>query len=252
MKKVIFHLLGNAHLDPVWLWDWREGLNEGITTIRTILDLMEEDPKMTFMRGESLIYQHLEREDPKSFARVKKLVAEGRWDVIGGTFIQPDTNLPATETLARQFTVAQAYFRRAFGRVPEAAWAADSFGHSAGYPEILAAAGMKYFAYTRPEEKHMPLAHPAFWWESASGARILAYRPTFGWYGTEHDEIFRRFDGYLAQNEKFPAKNVGCFYGLGNHGGGPSRRQLDDNRDCRAFRVTQASIVVAPSPIELN
>jgi alpha-mannosidase len=230
VKKVVFHLLGNAHLDPVWLWDWREGLNEGITTIRTILELMDEDPRMTFIRGESLIYQHLEREDPETFARVKALVEEGRWDVIGGTFIQPDTNLPATETLARQFTVAQAYFRRAFGRTPEAAWAADSFGHSAGYPEILAAAGMKYFAFTRPEERYVHLDHPAFWWESASGARILSYRPTFGWYGTERDEVFRRFDGYLTANEKFAAKNVGCFYGLGNHGGGPSRRQLDEIR----------------------
>ncbi len=230
MKKVVFHLLANAHLDPVWLWDWREGLNEGITTIRTMLELMDEDPKMTFIRGESLIYEHLQREDPKSFERVKEYAARGRWDVVGGTFIQPDTNLPATETLARQFAVAQTYFRSAFGRAPDAAWAADSFGHCAGYPEILSAAGMKYFAFTRPDAKTVALDHPAFWWESASGARILAYRPTFGWYGAERDEIFRRLDGYLAANEKFSAKNIGCFYGMGNHGGGPSRRQLDEIR----------------------
>ena len=230
MKKTVFHLLANAHLDPVWLWDWREGLNEGVTTIRTILDLMDEDPKMTFMRGESIIYQHLQEQDPKAFARVKKHVESGRWDIVGGTYIQPDTNLPASETLARQFTVALEYFRNAFGVTPKAAWAADSFGHSAGYPEILAAAGMKYFAFTRPDSKQVTLEHPAFWWESASGSRILAYRPTFGWYGTERDEIFRRFDGYLEANEKYSAQNIGCFYGLGNHGGGASRRLLDDIR----------------------
>ena len=93
MKKTI-HLIGNAHLDPVWLWDRREGLNEGITTVRTMLDLMDEFPEMTFIRGESAIYQHVEKYDPPTFARIKKMVQAGRWDVVGGTCIQPDTNLP--------------------------------------------------------------------------------------------------------------------------------------------------------------
>ncbi len=228
MRKIIFHLIANAHLDPVWLWDWREGMNEGLTTVRTILDLMDEDPQMTFIRGEAAIYQHIQDNDPKSFARIKQFVQEGRWDIVGGTYIQPDTNLPATEVLTRQFTVAQNYFRSNFGQVPRVAWAADSFGHSAGYPEILSAAGMTGFAFTRPWE--IALEHPAFWWESASGARVLCYRPTVGWYGTERDEIFRRLDAYLLDNQKYPAQNVGCFYGVGNHGGGPTRRQLDDIR----------------------
>ena len=64
MKKTI-HLIGNAHLDPVWLWDRREGLNEGITTVRTMLDLMEEFPEMTFIRGEAAIFQHIEKYDPR-------------------------------------------------------------------------------------------------------------------------------------------------------------------------------------------
>ncbi|MCE0484846.1 MAG: hypothetical protein LV479_11490 [Methylacidiphilales bacterium] len=227
-KKVTFHLLANAHLDPVWLWDWREGLNEGIITVRTILELMEEYPKMTFMRGEAAIYEHIEKTDPETFARIRAMVKAGRWDVIGGTYIQPDTNMPATETLARHFTVGQNYFQRAFGFRPRVAWAADSFGHSAGLPEILTAAGMTGFAFTRPMEKQFHLDNHAFWWESDSGARILCYRPTVGWYGTERDEIFRRFDGYLKETIEKPVLHVGCFYGLGNHGGGPSRRHLEE------------------------
>ena len=230
MKKVVVHLLANAHLDPVWLWDWREGFNEGITTVRTVINLMDENPQMTFIRGEAAIYQHIQAHDPKTFARIEQLVQQGRWDVVGGTYIQPDTNLPATETLARHFTVAQKYFRSTFGHVPRVAWAADSFGHSAGLPEILSAAGMTGFAFTRPDDKVVALAHPAFWWQGASGARILCYRPTTGWYGTERDEIFRRLDGYLQANEKHLAQNIGCFYGIGNHGGGPTRRQLDEIR----------------------
>ena len=109
MTKTI-HLIGNAHLDPVWLWDRREGLNEGITTVRTMLDLMDEFPEMTFIRGESAIYQHVEKYDPASFARIKKMVKAGRWDVVGGTYIQPDTNLPGTETLVRQYAHGQPPF----------------------------------------------------------------------------------------------------------------------------------------------
>jgi len=230
MKKTTFHLLANAHLDPVWLWDWREGLNEGIITVRTILDLMDEDPALTFIRGEAAIYQHIQAHDSATFARIEERVREGRWDVVGGTYIQPDTNLPATETMSRHFTVAQNYFRTTFGRAPRVAWAADSFGHGGGLPEIMAKAGMTGFAFTRPEPRYIELAHPAFWWEGASGARVLGYRPTMGWYGTERDEVFRRFDGQLKLNEKSPARNIGFFWGVGNHGGGPTRRQLEDIR----------------------
>src|SRR5437016_13718982 len=85
-----FHLIPNAHLDPVWLWDWREGANEALVTCRTILDLMDEDPALTFIRGESFIYQHIEQHDPATFKRIARYIKQGRWDVVGGTVIQPD------------------------------------------------------------------------------------------------------------------------------------------------------------------
>ncbi len=228
MPRYTFHLIANAHLDPVWLWDWREGMTEGLTTVRTILDLMDERPEMTFIRGEAALYRHIEERDPKTFERIRRQIDAGRWDVVGGTHIQPDTNLPATETLARQFLSAQAYFRSRFGTAPRIAWAADSFGHSAGLPEILTQAGMTGFAFTRPEKRELALKNPAFWWEGSGGSRILAYRPTAGWYGSDRDEIPRRLDAYLEAAAGFPMRNIGCFYGVGNHGGGPTRRHLDD------------------------
>jgi len=227
MPRYTFHLIANAHLDPVWLWDWREGMTEGVTTVRTILDLMDERPEMTFIRGEAAIYQHIEQRDPETFARILKQIAAGRWDVVGGTHIQPDTNLPATETLARQFASGQAYFRSRLGTAPRIAWAADSFGHSAGLPEILVQAGMTGFAFTRPEKKELALKNPAFWWEGSGGSRILTYRPIAGWYGTNRDEMPRRLDACLEAAAEFPMSNVGCYYGVGNHGGGPTRRHLD-------------------------
>src|SRR5512144_988924 len=105
MAMITFHLIANAHLDPVWLWDWREGLNEGLITCRTILDLMDEDRDLTFMRGESAIYEHIRRTDQATFDRIRKYVGKGRWELVGGTHIQPDTNLPATETLARHYAM---------------------------------------------------------------------------------------------------------------------------------------------------
>ena len=115
MKKT-FHLIANAHLDPVWLWDWREGLNEGIITSRTILDLMDEIDDLTCIRGEAVVYQHIEKYDPKTFARIKKYVAEGRWDIVGGTHVQPDMNLTGTETMGVIFSGPNSIFTHALTR----------------------------------------------------------------------------------------------------------------------------------------
>ncbi len=225
----VFHILPNAHLDPVWFWDWREGLNEGIITTRTVLDLMDEFPDLTFMRGEAALYRHIEEHDPDTFRRVKLMVEAGRWDVVGGTWIQPDTNMTATETLLRHFALGQAYFRDRFGFAPRVAWAADSFGHSAGLPEILAAAGMEGFSFSRPGQNLVPLPKTAFWWEGVGGARILSYRvPPCGWYGSEREETPRRLDRSLDLARKSDLRNVGVYLGLGNHGGGPTRRHILD------------------------
>lgn len=227
----IFHILPNAHLDPVWFWDWREGLNEGIITTRTILDLMDEFPDLTFMRGEAAIYRHIEEHDPATFRRLRRMIEAGRWDVVGGTWIQPDTNMPSTETFLRHFALGQAFFRNRFGFAPRVAWAADSFGHSAGLPEILAAAGMEGFSFSRPAQNILPLPKTAFWWESAGGARILAYRVPDGGYCCDRDAMVGKLDGTLNLARQSDLRNVGVYMGLGNHGGGPSRRQIRDVYD---------------------
>ncbi len=223
-----FHLLPNAHLDPVWLWDWREGLNEGIITTRAVLNLMDEFPDLTFMRGEALLYRHIEEHDPDTFRRIKTMIAAGRWDVVGGTLIQPDTNMPATESMVRHFAMGQAYFASRFHKTPRVAWSADSFGHSAGLPEILHAAGMESFSFSRPFHDQVALSKPAFWWEAASGARILGYRVPAGWYGSERGEITQKLDATLAQAPAAGLHHIGVYMGLGNHGGGPTRRQIMD------------------------
>jgi alpha-mannosidase len=230
MKRTIVHVIPNAHLDPVWLWDFREGLNEGIATCRAMLDLLDANPDLTFIRGEAAIYEHVRRTDPATFARILKMIRTGRWDAVGGTWIQPDTNLLESETLCRHYEVGLRYFREKLGVKVKCGWQADSFGHSAGLPDVLAAGGVENFAFTRPPQEVLPLRTPAFWWHGRGNARILAYRPPLGWYGCERDEVKRRFDLLVPWVKKSPLRNVAMFIGLGNHGGGPSQRLIDDIR----------------------
>ena len=232
--KYVFHLLPNAHLDPVWLWDWREGLNEGLITVRTILDLMDEFPELTFIRGESSIYEHIELTHRPTFERIRRLVEAGRWDIIGGTYNQPDTNLAATETLCRQYERGLSYFESRFGFRPSVAWQADSFGHTPGLPNILSSFGMESFAFTRPMRGQFPMQEPAFWWQGNHQNRILCYRQYWMAYCSERHNLLEILDTTLEGARKEPLVHVGVLMGLGNHGGGPSRRHIQDARDWAA------------------
>jgi alpha-mannosidase len=222
------HLIANAHLDPVWLWDWKEGLNEGITTCRTVLNLMDERPELTFIRGEAAIYEHIERFDPATFERIRGMVQAGRWDVVGGNYVQPDTNLTGEKTMRRHFARGRSYFASRFGQAPTIAWAADSFGHSAGLPDIMAEAGMTGYAFSRPATAQLKLPGMPFWWQGPSGGRVLTYRPYDGAYYSERDDIVTKLDGLLKAAGENGDEHIGCFYGIGNHGGGPTRRLQDD------------------------
>jgi alpha-mannosidase len=237
----IFHLLPNAHLDPVWLWDWREGLNEGRITVRTVLDLMDENPELTFMRGESIIYEHIQKTEPGLFKRIRTKIEEGRWDVVGGTVVQPDTNLASTETICREFERGLEYFQKNLGVRPTIAWQADSFGHTAGFPNIMAAFGMTGFAFTRPQRREFPMPDPAFWWEGAGTNRILCYRQHWKWYCSERGGMNEVLDETLRGAESADFVHVGALIGLGNHGGGPTRRHL---KDIEAWRLRHPQIEV--------
>lgn len=230
MKKFVVHIIPNAHLDPVWLWDYREGLNEGVATCRTILDLMDANPDLTFIRGEAAIYEHIRRTDPATFVRILEKIRSGKWDAVGGSWIQPDTNLLDSETLCRHYEVGLRYFREKLGVTVKCGWQADSFGHTAGLPDVFAAGGIENFAFTRPPIEHFPIKTAAFWWHGRGDAKTLCYRSPIGWYGNERTEMIPRMDLLLPWSKKTTLRNVAVFMGLGNHGGGPSQRLIDDVR----------------------
>lgn len=226
-RKTIY-ILPNAHLDPVWLWDWKEGYHEGVRTCRSMVQLMSEYPELTFNRGEAFIYEYIADADPQLFARIRELIAAGRWGIIGGNAVQPDTNMPSTTAMLHQFRYGMAYFQRQFGFKVRTAWAADSFGHSAGLPDLLCQAGMTRFACTRPQPYLLKLPGETFWWEGVSGARILATRLDVGWYGADDGEMPKRLDRVLEINETRPLRTLATGCGCGDHGGGTTRHQLDD------------------------
>src|SRR5215216_1657860 len=124
-------MIGNAHIDPVWLWSWQAGVDEALATFRSAADRCEEYPEFVFTRGESWLFEQVERIDPELFERVRRLVESGRWHITGGQYIQPDVNLSTVMGLHRQIIHGQRYFKDRFGVSPKVGYNVDSFGHPA-------------------------------------------------------------------------------------------------------------------------
>ena len=225
MRKPAVHLICNAHLDPVWQWRWEEGASEALATFRTAADLLEEHPKLVFCHNEAWLYRQVERLAPELFLRIRKLVRAGRWAVAGGWFLQPDTNLPGTESLVRHIVFGRRYFKSRFGKAPVAAYNFDSFGHSGGLPQLLRGAGFRMYIHMRPGPEDLRLPADLYVWEGVDGSRVLAYRLEVGLYHTERDNIEERLDAGVAKALEL-GRDVAVFWGLGDHGGGPTRRDL--------------------------
>ena len=117
--KPRIHLLCNAHIDPVWQWEWEEGAAEAISTFRTAADLCEAFDGFVFNHNEAVLYQWVETYEPELFARIQRLVREGRWHIMGGWFLQPDCNMPSGESFVRQILTGQTLLRREVRRTPD-------------------------------------------------------------------------------------------------------------------------------------
>ena len=140
MKTV--HLICNAHLDPVWLWEWEEGTAEAISTFRTAADFCEKFDGFIFNHNEVILYRWVEEYDPPLFRRIKKLVKEKKWHIMGGWFLQPDCNMPSGESFVRQILAGRRYFGEKFGVTPTTAINFDPFGHTRGLVQVLGHAGV--------------------------------------------------------------------------------------------------------------
>lgn len=228
---IVVHMIGNAHVDPVWLWGWQAGVDEAVTTLSAAADRCDEYPDFIFTCGESWLYRQVERLRPDLFARIRRHVTAGQWAVVGGTYVQPDLNLPTWVALERQILHGQAYFRNRFGVAPRIGYNVDSFGQSAFLPDMFAAHGYTAYVFGRPGPEQVPLPYSAFLWRGASGAELPAFR-IFPGYAESVADLGEHIARALAQSDRALGHTM-CFYGVGNHGGGPTRRQIEWIREHR-------------------
>ena len=222
-------MIGNAHIDPVWLWEKSEGMSEIKSTFRSVLDRMKEFDDFYFSCACAGYYEWIERIDPDMFAEIKERVKEGRWEITGGFWIQPDCNMPCGESFARHALYSQCYFAEKFGVTAKTGYNVDSFGHNGMMPQILRQSGMENYVYMRPSDKENPsLAENLFFWESPDGSRVLSYRLPQEYSTKLLNESEALEEKYNKAKEIAAEKNQPqmLFYGVGNHGGGPTIRAL--------------------------
>jgi alpha-mannosidase len=216
-KDKVLHVIGYSHIDAAWLWPWRDGSNIVLTTFRSALDRMKETPGFKYSHSSAIHYQWVQRSYPKMFEEIKERVREGRLEVVGGWPVEPDCNIPSTESFVRHCLYGKEFCQRELGVDVNIGFNADSFGHAAGLPAILKAAGYRYYVFMRPQDHEMKLPL-LFWWEAPDGSRVLTLR------------IRRSYDNSplriaeAAQNNFAPGFNNAAFFlGVGDHGGAVTR-----------------------------
>lgn len=224
MKEL--HLLCNAHLDPVWQWQRPEGMAEALSTFRVAAEFCEEFDSFVFNHNESLLYEWVEEYEPELFEKIKKLVKEGKWRIMGGWYLQPDCLMPSGESFIRQIKTGRNYFMEKFGVKPETAINFDPFGHSRGLVQILKKFGYNSYVFMRPWEF---VPERDFIWCGYDGSEIYAHS-TNSAYGTHYHEVPKAIDEALEKAHN--GANL-MLWGVGNHGGGPSRCDILDIEEYR-------------------
>lgn len=222
------HLIGNAHLDPIWLWRWQEGCGEVLQTFRSALDRLNEYPDFVFTCSSASYYKWVEEIAPDMFEEIRERVKEGRWVPVNGWWVQPDCNIPSAESFARQALYSQLYYNEKFGRICKTAYNVDSFGHSGMLPQLIKNGGMNAYVMMRPGPHENAEIPNMFTWESLDGTRIPTFRiPAESGYGANSAEDISRTRDFSEKLMAEENHGMMIFYGVGNHGGGPTRRCIE-------------------------
>lgn len=217
------YLICNAHIDPVWLWEWEEGVAEALSTFRTAVEFCENSDGFVFNHNEALLYQWVEEFEPDLFAKIQRLVREKKWHIMGGWFLQPDCNMPSGESITRHILRGRQYFWEKFDVTPSTAINFDSFGHSRGLVQILKKSGYNAYIVCRPGMVKFELSSPDFRWQGYDGSEIIVhYSEEF--YSNVKGQAALEFDIWMKQH---PDTETGLWlWGIGDHGGGPSQKDL--------------------------
>ena len=231
-EKKTCYAIGNTHIDHTWVWNWTEGFDEVYASWQAALDRMDEFPEFVFTCSSTLLYRWVEDNDPALFARIKEKVAEGRWQIAGGWVVQSDNNIPTGEAFVRQGLYGQRWFRSRFGVQARTGYCVDSFGHHAQLPQILRGQGMTGWLHFRPSPHEMVLPDGPYRWRGIDGSEVVACRP-HGWYCTPDEKWFENTSKRILGQFGDGYAEALFFYGVGDHGGGPTIRDLNWMREFR-------------------
>ncbi len=231
-KSYRLYMVAHAHIDMNWQWGYHETVNVTLDTFRTMLRLMEEYPDFIFSQSQASTYKICEEHDPELFEAIRQRVKEGRWEVIASTWTEADKNLPSGESLMRHHLYTKQYMKEKFDLSSENLqldFEPDTFGHSSFVPEILKNGDVKYYYHCRGQEKQY-----AYRYQAPSGALILCYQEPY-FYNSVLDEFF--FENVPVLCNRYGAKVSLRLYGVGDHGGGPSRRDIEMIREMQHWPI---------------
>ena len=226
MQETTIHMIGSAHIDPVWYWSRQAGMIEVLSTCRTALEMLQNYDEFIFSLGDVWVYEILERYCPQDLEIINKYIANSRWHIPGGWYVQPDCNLISESSFKKHIELGKSFFRRTFSVEVNVGFNVDSFGHSASIPDILVEAGYDSYVMMRPMQHEMALPEPLFIWEGNGGGEVMTWRIPRS-YNAESPEVLKQNILSALEVAKIDVPHVMCFYGIGNHGGGPTRELIE-------------------------
>ncbi|MGQ9455557.1 MAG: alpha-mannosidase [Armatimonadota bacterium] len=232
-KQYTIHCCGHAHIDMNWMWPWQETVNVTHDTFLTVDKLMDEFPEFRFSQSQASVYIAMEQYCPEVFRLIKKRIRQGKWDVTASTWVEGDKNIVSGEALCRHLLYTRGYFKEKFGLEPEDVkidWSPDTFGHARTIPAIISRGAVTryYFCRTGPGPW-------LFKWKSPDGSEVLAYNDKGGYNGSiDPKAMYRLFCWYVKETG---LKDFMFMYGIGDHGGGPTRADLRKFREISKWPI---------------
>lgn len=212
-----YYMVGNTHFDPVWLWTWDEAMASIRATFRSALERMNEHDHYVYSFTTPPVFEWIRNVDPAMFAEIQQRVAEGRWELSEGWWVQPDCYSACGESYVRQGLYGQKYLLENFGKKSCTVFNVDSFGHSPMLPQIMKKSGIEFYCMLRPENKHISLKQPLFRWTSADGSEVLTYRLNAAWVKDLETARIKQEAG---------EQDAMVVYGVTDHGGAPTKKML--------------------------
>ncbi|MCM3782429.1 alpha-mannosidase [Neobacillus mesonae] len=221
----IEHMVGQSHIDIAWLWPVRETVRKVSRTFSTVDQLMKEYPQYKFAQSQPILYQFLKDNDPELYDRVKARIQEGRWELVGGMWVEPDLNIPSGESLMRQMLYGQRFYQEEFGLISEIEWLPDTFGYCASLPQILKHGGIRYFMTTKLNWNDTNVfPFDLFQWVGIDGTPMLSYLNHGLNEDTSPKDVQEHWQSY-RQRAVHPQQML--LYGHGDGGGGVTREMLE-------------------------